>query len=53
MGDLQDEERRLVQLRLDGYNAKEIGEQTGLSGDAVYQKMHRIIEKLKQKYHAG
>ena len=53
MGDLPDEDRRLVQLRLDGYNAKEIGTQTGLSSDAVYQRMHRIIEKLKQKYHAG
>ena len=53
MGDLPDEDRRLVQLRLNGYNAKEIGTQTGLSSDAVYQRMHRIIEKLKQKYHAG
>ena len=53
MGDLPDEDRRLVQLRLDGYNAKVIGTQTGLSSDAVYQRLHRIIEKLKQKYHAG
>ena len=53
MGDLPDEDRRLVQLRLDGYNAREIGTQTGLSSDAVYQRMHRIIEKLKRKYHAG
>jgi RNA polymerase sigma factor (sigma-70 family) len=50
---LPDEERRLVQLRLDGYNAREIGEQTGLSCDAVYQRIHRTIKKLKQINHAG
>ena len=49
---LTDEERRLVRLRLEGYSAEEISRKTGLSCAAVYQNMHRIINKLKRLNHA-
>lgn len=45
---LTEEERRLLQLRFDGYNADEIAWRTGLSRDVVYQRLHRIVNKLKQ-----
>lgn len=47
---LPDEERRLLQMRLDGYSANEISRRMGLSRDAVYQRISRIIKKLKQIY---
>jgi RNA polymerase sigma factor (sigma-70 family) len=46
--ELPDEDRRLIQLRLDGYDGSEIGEIMGLKRDAVYQRIKRIIDKLKQ-----
>ncbi|MBQ8703306.1 MAG: sigma-70 family RNA polymerase sigma factor [Bacteroidales bacterium] len=46
---LTDTDRQLVQLRLEGYNADEIAEQTGLRRDAVYQRLHRIIERLRKE----
>lgn len=52
LDDLEADERRLVRMNLDGYSAKEIGQALGLSPDAVYQRMHRIIKKLKQINHA-
>ena len=45
---LTEEERSLLQLRLDGYNAEEIAQRVGLTRDAVYQRLHRIVNKLKQ-----
>ena len=46
--ELPDEDRQLIQLRLDGYNGSEIGEMMGLKREAVYQRIKRIIDKLKQ-----
>ena len=48
MAALSDDDRRLLQLRLDGYSAEEIGGQMGLTRNAVYQRIYRIINKLKQ-----
>lgn len=48
MAALPDDDRTLMQLRLDGYSGSEIGEKMGLSRDAVYQRINRIIKKLKQ-----
>lgn len=46
---LNDTDRRMVQLRLEGYTADEIAGQIGLSRDAVYQRLHRIIERLRKE----
>jgi RNA polymerase sigma factor (sigma-70 family) len=48
LAELPEEDRRLIQLRLDGYSGSEIGEIMGLKRDAVYQRIKRIIDKLKQ-----
>ena len=48
---LPDSDRRLLQMRLDGYSADEIGKAMHLSRDAVYQRIKRIIDKLKQISH--
>lgn len=45
---LPDIDRRLVLLRLDGYNADEIAQAAGLSRDTVYQRLHRIVNKLRE-----
>ena len=45
MSSLSDGERQMMQLYLDGYNAEEIGQQIGVSRDAVYQRMHRAINR--------
>lgn len=46
---LNNTDRQLVQLRLEGYTADEIAEKTGLKRDAVYQRLHRIIERLRKE----
>lgn len=43
-----DSDRQLVQLRLEGYEAAEIAQQLNISRDAVYQRLHRIIERLQK-----
>lgn len=50
MGLLGDEERRLLQMRLDGYDAAEIAQALGIERNNVYQRMNRIINKLKKEY---
>lgn len=47
MSSLSDGDRQMMQLYLDGYNAEEIGRQIGVSRDAVYQRMHRAINKMR------
>lgn len=49
---LNDNDRRFVQMILDGYDASEIGHSLGLSTNAVYQRTYRIIQKLKKIHHA-
>lgn len=48
MASLPDDDRRLMQMKLDGYSGHEIGQALGLSRNAVYQRINRIIKKLKQ-----
>lgn len=43
-------DRQLVELRLKGYNASEIAAEVGIGRDAVYQRLHRIVEKLRERY---
>ena len=50
MSRLDDEERRMLQMRLDGYDATEIGRALGIERNAVYQRMNRIINKLRKEY---
>lgn len=49
LASLGEDDRRLVQMRLDGYDADEIGRALGIKRDAVYQRLHRIIERLKKE----
>ena len=44
---LSDNDQQLMQLYLEGYNADEIGQKIGTSRDAVYQRMHRAIKKMR------
>ena len=48
MSALPVEDRELMQMKLDGYTAAEIGKRLGLSRDTVYQRIHRIIIKLRE-----
>ena len=45
---LNGDERKVIQLYLEGYQGDEIGKRMGVSRDAVYQRMHRIILKLRR-----
>lgn len=44
-----EEDRQLVRMRLEGYDANEIGEALGINRNAVYQRLHRIIERLRKE----
>lgn len=44
---LSDDERALVEKKLMGYDTAEIAEQTGLTPNAVYKRMHKVMQKLK------
>lgn len=46
---LGNDDRLLVTMRLEGYNADEISEALGIKRDAVYQRLHRIIERLRKE----
>ena len=35
-------------MRLDGYEAEEIAKALGIKRNAVYQRLHRIIERLRK-----
>lgn len=45
---LTPDEQRMMQLYLDGYRGEEIGTAMGLNRDAVYQRMHRAIQKMRR-----
>lgn len=45
---LPEQNRELMQMRLDGYTTDEIAEKMHLTRDAVYQRISRTIKKLKQ-----
>ncbi|MBR4773559.1 MAG: sigma-70 family RNA polymerase sigma factor [Bacteroidales bacterium] len=44
---LPPEEEQLMRLRLEGYDAAEIAARTGLSRDTIYQRINRIMKKLR------
>ena len=48
MAQLQDEDRQLMQMRLEGYSADEIAQATGMKRDAVYQRIHRIVARMRK-----
>lgn len=48
MAQLQAEDRQLMQMRLEGYSANEIAERMGLRRDAVYQRIHRIVARMRK-----
>lgn len=48
MSTLNDDERRMLRLQLEGYRADEIAEAMGLNRDAVYQRMHRAVVKMRR-----
>lgn len=49
VGFLDPEDKKLIRMRIEGYNAAEIAAAMNISRDAVYQRSHRIIEKLKEE----
>ena len=48
MSTLNDDERRMLRLQLEGYRADEITEAMGLKRDAVYQRLHRVVGKMRR-----
>lgn len=44
------DEERLMRMRFEGYNAQEIADAMHLTRDAVYQRISRIMKKLKKIY---
>lgn len=48
MSTLNDDERRMLRLQLEGYRADEIAEAMGLKRDAVYQRLHRVVVKMRR-----
>ena len=47
MAALIPDDQRLVRLHLEGYRAEEIAEALGLTRDAVYQRWHRALQKMR------
>lgn len=47
---LDDEERRVVQWVLEGYNYREIADRLGVTPSAVTRRMQRIRERLRTMY---
>ena len=45
---LPSEEEQLMRLRLEGYDAAEIAARTGLTSEAIYQRISRIMKKMKR-----
>lgn len=45
---LNPDEQKLLQMRMDGYSAGEIAKEMGLSRDTVYQRMHRTLIKARR-----
>lgn len=47
---LPEQDRRLMQMRLDGYDAKEIGQALGIEPNTVYQRANRILKRLQKQH---
>ncbi|MBR0169854.1 MAG: sigma-70 family RNA polymerase sigma factor [Bacteroidales bacterium] len=48
MAQLPSDDRHLLQMRMEGYSADEIATDMGLKRDAVYQRWHRILARLRK-----
>ena len=48
MSVLSTDDKRLVRMHLEGYRADEIAEVMSLSRDAVYQRLHRAVGKMRR-----
>ena len=48
MAALSPAEQELVRLHIEGYRSEEIAETMGLSRDAVYQRFHRAVVKMRR-----
>ena len=44
---LAEPDSTIVRLRLEGYSAAEIAAHIGIGRDAVYQRLHRVIKRLR------
>lgn len=51
MQHLDPDERALLQERFDGYSVVEMAERRHVEANALYQRIYRITNKLKQIYH--
>lgn len=47
---LPEEEERLMRMRLEGYDAQEIADALGIERNAVYQRVNRIMTKLRNHH---
>jgi RNA polymerase sigma factor (sigma-70 family) len=45
---LNPDEQRLMRMRLDGYSAEEIADELEIEANAVYQRVNRIMNKLRK-----
>ena len=45
---LPDSDRQIVRLYCDGFRLNEIAKILSLSSDAVYQRMHRAVQRMKE-----
>lgn len=45
---LDPDEQRMVRLYLEGYNGDEIGKELGISRNNFYQRMYRVIRKMRR-----
>lgn len=50
---LPDDERRLMKMRLDGFDAQSIADELGIQRNAVYVRVNRIITKLRKRHGTG
>ena len=48
MASLTADDERLMRMRLEGYDAQEIADAFGIKRNAVYQRVNRIITKLRK-----
>ena len=46
---LTPDEQRLMRMRLDGYSTEEIATEFDIATNAVYQRVNRIMNKLRQR----
>lgn len=45
-------EERLMRMRLEGYDATEIADEFGINRNAVYQRVNKIMNKLRNRHEA-